>query len=166
MKLLVTNFKHRMHKHATVLLFTCILHSCADHERSSYVNEEASLSIPGLPFSIAEGVLLSQYAIPSTRTTSWLLADSGFVKNQSVAGFLSGKGQGKLCILHWSQTNDPVWIGARIPGKFLRADVIMFESGKLVIKQYNSYGVVVPANENYKKELVALLKEVNMIRYP
>lgn len=152
---------------ALLVIVTAMLHSCQYSERISYLNTEASVSITGMPFSIEKGVFLNQYINPSSRTTSWLLADSAFVHDhQSLNQFFSANRKEKLCILHWSQTDDPVWIGARIPGQFLWADLLMFESDTLVIKQYKPNGEVMAANELYKKELERTLLEVSVVSYP
>lgn len=154
-------------------VFKCIpalvmltLHACQDGERVRYINNEASVPLPQMPFEPEQAVLLNQYATPSSRTTSWVLADSTFIHNHSLVDFFEVSGEGKLCILHWSQANDPVWIGARIPGRFLGADLMMYENNKLVIRQYKPNAVVTTASESYRKEIEGLLKQIDPLRYP
>ena len=150
----------------SLILFAGMLCSCDDNKKRSYLNEEAFVSIPGLPFRLEQSIFLNQYANPLSRTTSWLLADSGFNNNQSLPGFFNARGNGKLCILHWSQVEDPVWIGARIPGQFLGADLLMYENDTLVVEQYNPDGKHMRANESYKQEVEKLIREVDIISYP
>jgi hypothetical protein len=153
-------------RQASVLLLAGMLNACQSNRKSSYINEEASVSIPGLSFSVQGARFLNQFVNPSARTISWLLADSGFVQNGSLAGFFSTGGKHTLCLLHWSQTDDPVWIGARIPGRFIRADLITYENGMLVVKQYQPNGMTVMASERYKEEIEKLLKEAGTVTYP
>jgi hypothetical protein len=162
----ISEYTSQMLRHASLILFAVLLHSCQYSKRSSYINEAASVSIPEMPFDIEQGYFLSQYTNPSPRITSWVMADSGFIRSQALASFFTVSGEGKLCILHWSQTDDPVWIGARIPGRFLWADLITYESDTLVIKQYGPNGMVVAANESYKREVEGLLKEINVVSCP
>lgn len=162
----VSKFTTPLLKPASIILFAAVLCSCQYNQTGSYINEEASISIPGMPFKMEQAFFVNQYASPSSRTTSWVLADSGFINDQSIASFFKMRGKDKLCILHWSQTDDPVWIGARIAGRFLWADLMMYESDTLVIKQYRPNGVVTIATAQYKKEIEGLLQELDAVRYP
>lgn len=148
------------------LLVSLTLHACQDNEKSAYINNEASVSLPRMPFRPEHAVFVNQYTTPSGRTTSWILADSNIIQNHSLADFFEVNGEGKLCILHWSQENDPVWVGARIPGRLLGADLLMYENNQLVIRQYKPNGEVSTAIESYKKEIGLLLKQLDRLRYP
>jgi|GEM_PF-5741517 len=164
--------------HTPVLRFGClfskcmlvfvmlILQACQNGERVPYINTGSAVGLPHMPFEAGQAVLLNQYVTPSIMTTSWVLADSTFVLNHSLAGFFETPGKGKLCILHWSQADDPVWIGARIPGQFLGADLLMYENNELVIRQYQANGEVTIGNELYRKEMEGLLKQMELLHYP
>lgn len=153
-------------RHFSLVLIAGMMVSCEYSKESSYINVTASVSIPGIPFNIEQGFFLNQYADPSSRTTSWILADSGFINGQSVSDFTTATGRGKLCVVHWSQTPDPVWIGARIPGRFLWADVLMYEGDTLIIKHYLPNGTTELPNELYRKKIKSLLQEISMVRFP
>jgi hypothetical protein len=140
--------------------------ACKYPTQSAYINERAAVSLPGLPFALDTAVFLNQYSNPFSRITSWILADSGFAANESIDRILRTRTNRKLCILHWVQTDDPVWIGARIPGTFLGADLLMYERNELVIKRYKPGEKVADASAEYKKELQVLLSDVVPVIYP
>lgn len=167
MGLLISRFTSPVLHMISLIALSGMLHACKDSKRRRYINEAASVYVQGIPFSIERAIFLTQYTNPSSRTTSWVLGDSSFIYHQqTLAHFLSDGGKDKLCILHWSQKDDPVWIGARIPGRFLWADLLMYEMDTLVVKQYHPNRVTLAANESYKMEVESLLRELNVVVYP
>lgn len=151
------------------LLFTLIvtLNSCNDRETVSHINDQTSINIP---FDIDRSIFLNQFTSPSSGVTSWLMVDSNFIRHQrTISQFLdsnNSSNNGTLCILHWSRIDDPAWIGARIPGKFLSADLIMYKNDSLVIKQYDAGGEITTPNDPYKNDLIHLVRTMGALSYP
>lgn len=139
--------------------------ACGSKERIASIHYEAAVSIPQMPFDLQSAVYINQYTKPSDRTASWLLGDSVFI-NQTLTRFFESGNEGRLCVLHWSQINDPAWIGARIPGECLGADLLMYENNELVVRRYTPTGEARLADEDYRKELLELLNQVEFVRYP
>jgi len=144
-----------------------ILNSCNNRNIGSHINLQASLNGIEMPFNVEQSIFLNQYTNPASGVTSWIIADSSFVKHhKTISHFLDNGGEGNLSILHWSRTDDPEWIGARIPGKLIFADLLMYENDSFVVKQQYPGGRITTASGIYKKELEQVLRNVGKIYYP
>ncbi|HAB53341.1 MAG TPA: hypothetical protein DCE80_14415 [Ignavibacteriales bacterium] len=63
----------------------------------------------------------------------------------------------KWLIIYWQQKDDLVWIGARIPGKFLYTDLIQFNNNDFIIRRYDSSGKILKLDNAEKKKISTLL---------
>ena len=66
----------------------------------------------------------------------------------------------KWLLVYWQQKDDPVWIGARIPGKFLYTDIVQFNSDDFTINRYDSSGKQIQLDTNEKEKAEQFVLEV------
>ncbi len=128
-----------------LILISIITIGCNDVSKNSAIG----VSSIKIPIDITNLRVINTISRPEQKETILLLADSTYIKEyykSNTENQINRKGT--VLVLHWNEINDPVWIGAKIHGEYLYADLLVFNDSDVNIKRYNEKGVLV----NLKKE--------------
>ncbi|KAF0158778.1 MAG: hypothetical protein A2499_14465 [Stygiobacter sp. RIFOXYC12_FULL_38_8] len=141
-----------------ILFFFFSCSSDTDNKQQSYLNNTATVQIGNIPFDLSSAKVVSSIIRHKDHHTILILTDkkSQTTKNNLSNGnaFVQGA---KWLIIYWQQKDDLVWIGARIPGKFLYTDLIQFNNNDFIIRRYDSSGKILKLDNAEKKKISTLL---------
>lgn len=135
------------------ILLTFITIGCNDISKNSAL-EDSRIKIP---IDINKLKVINTISRPEQKETILLLADSTYIKEYYHSNSNNQITQkGTVLVLYWNEINDPVWIGAKIHGKYHYADLIIFNKTNINIKRYDYKG----SNIVLKKEDVNNIIEI------
>jgi hypothetical protein len=112
-------------------------------------NSSFGVSSIKIPIDITNLRVINTISRPEQKETILLLADSTYIKEYYKSNTDKQiNRKGTVLVLYWNEINDPVWIGAKIHGEYLYADILVFNDSNVNIKRYNEKGSIV----NLEKE--------------
>jgi len=150
--------KNKRMKYLAILLFF-IFASCHAKKDESNINIDASPVINQIPFVFKKAKVINTIIKPIEKQTLLILADSLFA-NEYESKMIDSLNinNGTLLVLYWEQKSDPVWIGAKIPGNYLYADLVGFNHGMIDVKRYDKQGRKTTIDEKEIKNTIQLIK--------
>lgn len=147
-----------------IIFFFFACSSGPDNKQQSYLNNTAAVQMGNIPFNLSSAKVVSSIIRPKDHQTILILTDK---KAKTAKSNLANKNDfvqdAKWLIIYWQQKDDTVWIGARIPGKFLFTDLIQFNNNDFIIRRYDSSGKILKLDDIEKKKISSLLLSVKQL---
>jgi len=155
-------------KYLIISFTTLFIGSCSGDPKSSqksYMNDQAEIAYAGvLPFDIRSAQLVGTMITEDERHAVLVWADSiAYSARVSHPRLTSPAANSNWLLLHWKQTDDPVWIGARIPGAYLYADHVQYDGKRFFYLRYNSRGERIDLTADEEQKTARLF---STIEYP
>ena len=151
-------------KYIIPILISLLFVACSsnyDQQQQSYLNNNAAFKIGNIPFDFNSSKVVSSIIRPKDHQTILILSEK---TSQSANTGMSNQNRfipgTKWLLVYWQQKDDPVWIGARIPGKFLYTDIVQFNSDDFTINRYDSSGKQIQLDTNEKEKAEQFVLEV------
>lgn len=137
-----------------IVLIVFITFGCNETSKNSNT-EFSSIKIP---FDINKFKVINTISKPIKKETILLLADSTYIKEYYKSSNNQINQKGTVLVLYWNEINDPVWIGAKIHGEYLFADLIIFNDYDVNITRYNEKGLKIKLEKEDINNIVAITK--------
>jgi len=146
----------------SIFFFFFACNSNPKYQSQSYLNDAAAVQITDIPFNLESAKLVSSVIRPNDKQTILVLSEAT-TPNKDISNKTNFQKGIKWLIIYWEQTDDPVWIGARIPGQYLFADLVQFNEDGFTFNRYNNSGRLLRLNENERQIISEFILSIEQI---